>query len=255
MAEIEQPARTSQLAGLAALRLFAAAEVIIAPPASVGINLAVDEMLVEAAGAQDRSVLRLWWGDRPTVVIGNSEKPEVVADLPACERLGVAIVRRRSGGGAVLQTAGVLNYSLTAPLASGLDVKAAFVAGALLLVEALARLGLTAQMRGTSDVAIGERKVSGNAQARRRGGLLLHGTVLYDIDMDLLEACLRHPPREPDYRAGRQHRDFLTTVRAQAPTATPERLLEALVAAALALGRQATADAFWRGCLTAGRGS
>ncbi|MHB1130944.1 MAG: lipoate--protein ligase family protein [Chloroflexota bacterium] len=222
-------------------RLFGAMEVIIAPPGSVALNLAVDELLVEEAGATGRTVLRLWWGDAPTVVLGNSEKPEVVADLAACERLGVPVIKRRSGGGTVLQTADVLNYSLTTPLRPGLDVHRAFLVGGRLLSDALARLGLVAGQRGTSDVAIGERKISGNAQARRRGGLLLHGTLLYDLDLDLVDACLRHPPREPDYRAGRRHRDFLTSLRAEGIAVSRQQLQEALVAAALALGRGASA--------------
>ena len=220
-------------------RLFAGMEIIVAPASSVAINLAVDEMLVEQAGAEGRTALRLWWGAGPTVVHGNSEKPEVVADLEACARLGVPVIRRRSGGGTVLQTEDVLNYSLTTPLNRNLDVKTAFAIGARLLGEALARLGLAASMRGTSDVAVGERKISGNAQARRRGGLLLHGTLLYDLDLDLVETCLRHPPREPDYRLRRSHRDFLTTIRAEGVEATRREVQEAVVAAALALGRGA----------------
>ena len=219
-------------------RLFAGLDIVIAPVSSVAINLAVDEMLVEQAGAEGRTVLRLWWGEGPTVVHGNSEKPEAVADLEACARLGAAVLRRRSGGGTVLQTEGVLNYSLTAPLAHHLDVTAAFAVGARLLSDALARLGLVAGWRGTSDVAIGERKISGNAQARRRGGLLLHGTLLYDLDLDLVETCLRYPPREPEYRLHRRHRDFLTTIRGEGVAATRQDVQEAVVAAALALGRR-----------------
>ena len=51
--------------------------------------------------------------------------------------------------------------------------------------------------QGISDVTVGDRKISGNAQART-GGVLLHGTLLCDADIDLIEACLPHPPREPN---------------------------------------------------------
>jgi lipoate-protein ligase A len=64
---------------------------------------------------------------------------------------------------------------------------------------------------GTSDVAVGGRKISGNAQAWRWKSLLVDGTLL--IDFDLAGKILKHPSREPDYRHGRSHRDFLITLR------------------------------------------
>ncbi len=207
-------------------------EIVVSPPAPVYENLALDEAMLQSAAAERRSVVRLWWGGPPTVVVGHSERLEEVADLAACERLGVPVLRRRSGGGTVLQTADVLNYSLTAPAAPLLDVRVVFTLGAQLLVRALAKLGLGAQMRGISDVAVGERKISGNAQARRRGGVLLHGTLLLDLDLDLVDACLRHPPREPDYRQGRPHRDFLTTLRAEGVAASHAEVQAAVAAAA-----------------------
>lgn len=189
-------------------------EIVVSPPGSTAENLAVDEALTRAAGAEGRSVLRLWWGGAPTVVVGRSEVLEQVADLEACRRLGVEVIRRPSGGGTVLLTPEVLSYSLTWPAPGLPDIRAIFRVGARLLVEALAQLGIPAEARGISDVAVGERKVSGNAMAKRWGGLLLHGTLLWDLDLDLVDACLRHPPREPDYRQQRGHREFLTTLRA-----------------------------------------
>lgn len=205
-------------------------EIIVSPPASVVENLAIDEALTRAAAADRRVVLRLWWGGAPTVVLGSSEKPEQVADLEACGRLGVEVVRRSSGGGTVLQTPDVLNYSLTAPAPGMPNMRAVFALGARLLIGALAQWGIQAEGRGISDVAVGQLKISGNAMAKRWGGLLLHGTLLRDLDLDLVEACLRHPPREPDYRGRRSHRDFLTTLTALGVEAT-SREIEAAVAA------------------------
>ncbi|MHB1004748.1 MAG: lipoate--protein ligase family protein [Chloroflexota bacterium] len=213
-------------------------EVVISPPFSVAENLALDEEMTARATPEDRSVLRLWWGGTPAVVAGNSENLDVVADLDACARLGVPVLRRKTGGGTVLQTADVLNYSLTAPGAKLLDVQVVFALGARLLVAALAAFGLTAEMRGISDVVVGDRKISGNAQARRWGGVLLHGTLLRDLDLALLEACLRHPPREPAYRRGRSHRDFLTTLIDQGVSATRLEIQATVAAAAFAMARE-----------------
>src|SRR5262249_36514773 len=62
---------------------------------------------------------------------------------------------------------------------------------------------------GISDLALGGRKFSGNAQQRKRGHLLHHGTLLYAFDVGRIARYLRLPPRQPEYRAGRSHRDFL----------------------------------------------
>ncbi|MHB1160856.1 MAG: lipoate--protein ligase family protein [Chloroflexota bacterium] len=219
-------------------------EIVISPSASVVENLAIDEAMTRSAAADQRLVLRLWWGGSPTIVLGSSEKPEVVADLDACRRLGVEVVRRSTGGGTVLQTPDVLNYSLTAPSPGLPNTRAVFAVGARLLIYALGRLGIGAEAKGISDVAVEGRKISGNALAKRWGGLLLHGTLLLDLDLDLVDACLRHPPREPDYRGRRSHREFLTTLRTLGVVAVPAELEVALVSAARQLAAEGVFDRF-----------
>lgn len=206
--------------------------VLISPSRPVADNLAIDESLTRAASSDNRWTLRLWWGGSPTVVVGYSEKPEQVADLEACRRLGIEVVKRSTGGGTVLQTPEVLNYSLVGPSPATLDIRAIFRSGAQLLIDTLAELGLRGEPKGISDVAVGERKISGNAMARRWGGLLLHGTLLKDMDCDLLESCLRHPPREPDYRRGRGHREFITTLSDLGVAASREDMERAFLRAA-----------------------
>ncbi len=217
-------------------------EIIVSPPASVAENLSIDEALTRSAASERRFVLRLWWGAAPTVVVGRSENADQVAYLDVCERLGVGVVRRFTGGGTVLQTPGVLNYSLTGPAPGLPDIRALFSLGATLLVRTLERLGVRAAPRGVSDVAVGELKISGNAMGRRWGGLLLHGTLLYDLDFDLVECCLRHPPREPDYRQRRSHRDFLTTLRLLDAASSPSDVEAAVMEAARELAAEGALD-------------
>lgn len=64
-------------------------------------------------------------------------------------------------------------------------------------------------LAGTSDLAAGQRKFSGNAQQRKKRFLLHHGTLLYSLDFIRVARYLRLPPREPEYRAGRSHDQFL----------------------------------------------
>ena len=177
-------------------------------------NLAVDESLARTASATGRRQLRFWWGGPPAVVMGFSERAEQVANLDACTKYGVKMLKRCTGGGTVLQTGGVLNYSLITPAPDHIDLKAGYRQGTEVVCAILSAFGITGAPRGTSDVAVGDRKISGNAQARRWKALLVHGTLLVDFDFNLAEKVLLHPLREPEYRQGRSHRDFLVSLRA-----------------------------------------
>lgn len=208
-------------------------EVIRWSEPTIEMNLAVDEQLAQCAGRTNRRVLRLWWGNRPTAVLGCGDRPETALDLDECERRGIRWMKRITGGGTVLQTDGVLNYSYTAPDNGLMDMKHAFGQGAELVVKALAQFGISAQQRGISDVAVDDLKISGNAQARKWKAVLLHGTLLVDIDRELMEAVLRHPHKEPDYRCGRSHADFVVTLGDLGIVADEELLEKAFASAAL----------------------
>jgi lipoate---protein ligase len=189
-------------------------EVVWMSAPTVADNLAMDDAAARSAAATGVRRLRFWWGGPPAVVLGSSERPEQAVDAEACMRLGVDVLKRSTGGGAVLQTGDVLNYSLVTPAPATLDLKASFRPGIDLICAILDACGVVGRPEGTSDVVVGDRKISGNAQARRWKAVLVHGTLLVDFDQDLAHAVLRHPRREPSYRRGRSHRDFLVTLRA-----------------------------------------
>ena len=81
------------------------------------------------------------------------------------------------------------------------------------------------ELAGISDLAIAGRKFSGNAQQRKRRFLLHHGTLLYAFDLTPVGRFLRLPPRQPEYRAGRDHTTFLRNL-PLAVTDLKERLRE-----------------------------
>jgi lipoate-protein ligase A len=56
---------------------------------------------------------------------------------------------------------------------------------------------------------VGPHKFSGNSLRCRRHALLYHGTLLYNFPLELVSQCLKQPPREPEYRAGREHAAFV----------------------------------------------
>lgn len=191
-------------------------------------NLALDEALLDAAEADEltEEVLRLWEMPRPAVVVGRSSVVAREVHVLACQRDGVPILRRASGGAAIVAGPGCLMYSLVLRYAGrdclpAIDQVHAQVLGQVR--AALGRLIPNLQQQGISDLAVGDRKCSGNSLRCKRLCLLYHGTLLYDFDLSLLERYLAAPPRQPAYRAGRPHGQFVTNLAVR-----PEQLREAL---------------------------
>jgi lipoate---protein ligase len=180
-------------------------------------NVALDEALLEEAEArrEPRECLRLWESLEPVVVLGRSSQAAIEVDLPACRRRNVAVLRRASGGAAIVAGPGCLMYALvlnyrSRPQLRSLDAAHRFVLESI--VGALRPLVPEIARRGTSDLAIGDLKFSGNSVRCKRDTLLYHGTILYDFDLSLVDELLPMPPRQPDYRQGRPHRSFVTNL-------------------------------------------
>lgn len=180
-------------------------------------NLALDELLLaeaESAG-EPREFLRLWEPTRPMVVIGRSSQVEVEVDLAACERRGIPVLRRSSGGAAIVTGPGCLMYAVVLSYANypqlrSIDLAHQHVMGRLR--ESLGSLVAGIEFQGTCDLTWNGCKFSGNALRCRRDHLLYHGTLLYGLSLDWIAECLRMPPRVPEYRAGRAHRTFVTNL-------------------------------------------
>jgi lipoate-protein ligase A len=127
----------------------------------------------------------------------------------------IPILRRTSGGGAVMQGPGCLNYALVLDAFSrGLtNVRETFrcvLKRHAAVIGSLA--GIKTRIEGISDLALDGRKFSGNAQYRKSRFVLVHGTFLLRFDLPLIERFLKVPARQPDYRANRPHIEFLTNL-------------------------------------------
>lgn len=173
-------------------------------------NLLFDEELLGAG----EPVLRVWEASSECVVLGRSGIAEREVRGEACEAAGVPILRRCSGGGTVVLGPGCLNYAVVLPFEwdpAWSDVPHSVRWVMRRMRDALAIPGL--QLEGQSDLTLHGRKVSGNAQRRVRHAFLHHGTLLYGFNASRAEELLAPlPRREPDYRQGRAHTEFLTNL-------------------------------------------
>lgn len=180
-------------------------------------NLALDEALLEQAeAASDQpEILRLWQFAEPAVVAGRSSRLAEEVDLEHCRRRNIPVLRRISGGAGVVGGPGCLMFSLVLSLEKRRLLHAVDDAHKLVLetiADALRRHVPGVQRAGISDLAIAGRKFSGNSLRVRRRCLLYHGTILYAFPLGLIAACLKQPPRQPPYRCGRSHADFVTNL-------------------------------------------
>ena len=176
-------------------------------------NLACDEALLEFFEETHRGqLLRIWEPDNYFVVLGYSNRLSSEVNCTFCEANGIPIVRRCSGGGAVLQGPGCLNYSLVFDhqAASIKHVEESFSFVLRRHRNCLEGLNIPdVAIQGVSDLSLAGRKFSGNAQHRKRRYTLLHGTFLLDFDIPLIEKCLLMPSKQPAYRQNRSHETFL----------------------------------------------
>jgi lipoate---protein ligase len=169
-------------------------------------NLAFDEALL-TTGCE---TLRFWESATNFVVLGRSGKVHKEVNERACEAGGIPVLRRSSGGGAVLLGPGCLNYTLILRLDDRPELMNVARSYQILLGRIAATLAIPdVEVRG-SDILFSGRKVSGNAQRRVGGWLLHHGTLIHAMDVALIARLLREPQKQPAHRQGRTHAEFLT---------------------------------------------
>jgi lipoate-protein ligase A len=157
-------------------------------------NMAIDEAISEAVASGDVSpTIRFYRWQPSAVSIGYFQSLTDEVDREACHEAGVDYVRRRTGGGAVYHDYdGEVTYSIVAPESYfSRDVEESYAEICARIVDAMDRLGIEAKFSPINDVVADGRKISGNAQTRRKDVLLQHGTVLHAVDPERMFTYLR----------------------------------------------------------------
>lgn len=184
---------------------------LITPPLGAAENMALDEALMARARRSGEAVLRTYGWATPTLSLGRNQRARGAYDLEAIRARGVAVVRRPTGGRALLHAREV-TYSVTAPAPGEVAVTTSYARINALLVRALATLGVRASpapqsaraatpgpMPCFAEPSAGEiehdgRKLVGSAQWREDGALLQHGSILVDDDQALIAELMIEPP-------------------------------------------------------------
>lgn len=159
------------------------------------MNMAVDEAVMRLAREQTTPTIRFYGWKPSAISIGYFQSLEQEVDLKKCGELGVDFVRRITGGGAVFHDA-ELTYSFVCTENSNVVPKKIIdsyqkICGAL--VKGFGEMGLDAKFVPINDIIVNGKKISGNAQTRREGVVLQHGTVLLEVDVDKMFSLLKVP--------------------------------------------------------------
>jgi lipoate-protein ligase A len=170
----------------------------------------------------------LWEPEDVCCVLG-AGTPAGDVDLALSAATDVPVYRRRGGGGAVVLSPGVLVITAAYDATRKAFASQWIMPVAEAIARAVGSLGLQdVRVRGLGDVALGERKILGSSLYANRQVALYQGSLLVDSDLSLIENFLPHPSKEPDYRRGRQHLNFVTTMAREGYSGGMEPLKAAL---------------------------
>lgn len=156
----------------------------------------------------------LWVPKQTCVVIGSGSKTDLELNATDIDVNNVPVYKRRTGGCSVVLSPEMWCLSCALYGRKQIQSKDYFVLFNKAVCDAFARVGVGGlSHRGISDIALGEKKIAGTALYRNRDLVFYHAVLNIAGDVDVISRYLTQPPREPDYRAGRSHREFVTSLR------------------------------------------
>ncbi len=191
---------------------------------------APDEPLICAVRADGLPRLELRQVAEPCAVLGRSSEASRELHLERCRADDLPVLRRRGGGCTVILDPGNLVLSAVLPVPGFGQIPKLWRQLNAWLLASLERAGVGGlRCAGISDLALGDRKLGGASMHRARDLVYYTTTLLVDPRIELMERYLPHPPREPDYRRGRTHRDFVGSLAELADIESPAALRQALL--------------------------
>lgn len=163
---------------------------------SAAMNMALDEAcLTHMSEGKVPPTIRFYRWQPSAISIGYFQNLQREVDTKVCQELGVDIVRRQTGGGAVYHDHdGELTYSVLAPAENfPKNIIKSYEEICSWIIDALSRLKIDSEFVPINDIVTNGKKISGNAQTRKKGILLQHGTILYQVDVKKMFSMLLVP--------------------------------------------------------------
>lgn len=151
-------------------------------------NMAFDEYALQQLSLEEP--LFFLWQNSPAVIIGLNQNAYAEVNLDYLKENNIALVRRVTGGGAVYHDLGNLNYTIVGRTK---DLDRDYPEYTRYMLRALQKLGVEAELSGRNDILVSGRKVSGFAKRVYKDRLMVHGTLMFDVNLEVLEQALNPP--------------------------------------------------------------
>jgi len=181
-------------------------------------NMAIDEAISELHQKIEKPTVRFYGWKPSAISIGYFQSIKEEVDISKCEELGVDVVRRITGGGAVYHEEEV-TYSFVCSEKSGIVPKNIFESYKKIcnsIILGFKNLNLEAQFVPLNDIVVNGKKISGNAQTRRNHNVLQHGTILTEVDVDKMFSMLLVPNEKIKGKLIKDVKQRVTSVKDQA---------------------------------------
>ncbi|MDP4239441.1 MAG: hypothetical protein Q8904_08235 [Bacteroidota bacterium] len=156
----------------------------------------------------------IWIPDKVYIVLGASNNPNDSLILENVIQDNVTVLKRPSGGQTVVLTPDNIMISAVFVDRNKIHPHEVFQHINKLIISAIENMGIhNLSLMGISDIAILGRKILGSAIYRNKNTLLYHAVLNIGEPAATFERYLKHPVREPEYRHGRSHSDFVTSLK------------------------------------------
>ncbi len=171
----------------------------------------------------------VWQPQETVIVLGQSNSIETSLLTQAVAADNLRVTKRPSGGETVILTPATIAFTVAKQFQALIRFREFFSMVNSVVIEGLSGMGVSKLgSRGISDITIGNRKILGSSMRKVGDKLVYHAVMNLAEDPSLFSRYLRHPRREPDYRAGRSHDEFVTSVVAEGYTFTSEAIMSML---------------------------
>jgi len=171
----------------------------------------------------------IWQPDKTYLVMGQSNKIETSLFTEKVESDDITVLKRPSGGETVIITPNTLIISAVFINPEIIRPHQYFTIFNNLIIKGLLNAGIKHVVhKGISDLAIGEKKILGSSIYHKKDKIFYHAVLNVSESIENIEKYIRHPLREPDYRKGREHAEFVTSLIQNYPGISMNKLIKSL---------------------------
>ncbi len=196
------------------------------------MNMAIDETISESVAKKEQMPTIRFYRWLPSAVsIGYFQSMEDIVDVWKCRDLGINIVRRMTGGGAVYHSnSGEIAYSVIGPASMfPKDIIESYKEISSWVIKGLALLNIKAEFSPINDITVNGKKISGNALTRRSNVLLQQGTILYSVDVERMFSILKVPKEKIKDKLIKSAKERVTSIKDIDGSISSEKAYNALL--------------------------